>query len=159
MTKSNPFLDKMFVIGRNLRSTGSDRIGAEWRWEKGTAGGPGEGHRGSKMAIYDRNYGQNLAKFLAIILVTLTTLGLYVYSATRKKIKIKFWCRFQLRRPASDPKSLVVPKHCKILTLGPLNFEKSKKFSGPKPTKIQGNTATKLFAGSHYKTCISISTV
>ena len=33
-----------------------------------------EGHRGLKMAIYGQNYGQILAKFLAIILVTPTTL-------------------------------------------------------------------------------------
>ena len=64
----------MVVIGRNLGMTGSDRVGAGWRRVKRIAGGPGKGHRGLKMAIYGQNYGQNLAKFLAIILVTPTTL-------------------------------------------------------------------------------------
>ena len=43
------------------------------------------------------------------------------------------------------------PKHCQIHTLGPINFENSKKFSGRKPTKIPGNTATKLFTRIEYK--------
>ena len=56
---------------------GHDRFRSGRGWiEAGKThpGGPKEGHRGLKMAIYGQNYGQTLAKILAIILVTLTTL-------------------------------------------------------------------------------------
>ena len=71
-------------------------------------------------------------------------------SATNKTNKDKLFVR--IARPTARiwPKSLFMPKHCKIHTLGWINFEKSKSLFKPKPTKIQGNTLNKLFPWSYY---------
>ena len=60
---------------RSISGVGWSRPGrAEVEGLKPTPGGPGEGHRGPKMAIYDHKMAKIFAKFLVIILVTPTTL-------------------------------------------------------------------------------------
>ena len=70
------------------------------------------GPSGLKMAIYGQNYGQNLAKFLAIILVTPTTL-----SMTKASAETAAAVRYQMTPGRQDSQCLSHPHDQMVLTI------------------------------------------